>query len=415
MKVLSLNSVSVLVRLVCGFVTIKLIAIFLSPSGMALLGNFRNFTSGIKSISTLGFETGIVKYVTENKNKPKIFNKLIATVLISILIVCILVMILICSFSTLISLYVFNEPIYALEIKIFGILFPLYSIHIVLISILHGLKEFKNYIIIAIISSFINLSITIFLIYFLQLRGAILSLAILESTFVFFSIFFVLKSLKIDFKFEFRNFSPSLLNKLLSYSTMALTTAILSQLTLLYIRQNLIENFGGTEAGYWETISRISFQYLIFISSGISLYYLPKLTEQTNDKGFKIQVVKYFKVMLPLCLLMFIPIYVLKEQIILILLNKEYLPVTELFSLQLLGDFIKICTFAFSFQLLAKRMLKEYLITEILFYLIYFTLSIKLIPSYGAKGIIMAYTASYSVYLLSILYVFKNIFFTKNI
>ena len=64
-KISSLNSFSVIVKIGIGLITSKLLAVFVGPSGMALVGNFRNFTSSLESISTLGFQTGIVKYVAE--------------------------------------------------------------------------------------------------------------------------------------------------------------------------------------------------------------------------------------------------------------------------------------------------------------------------------------------------------------
>ena len=66
-KVLSLNSVSVGVSFVLGLLSSKIISVFLGPSGMALMGSFRNFTTMIKSIATLGMNTSVVKLIVENK------------------------------------------------------------------------------------------------------------------------------------------------------------------------------------------------------------------------------------------------------------------------------------------------------------------------------------------------------------
>ena len=42
-KIASLNSFSVLIRVISGFITSKLIAIFIGPEGLAFIGNFRDF------------------------------------------------------------------------------------------------------------------------------------------------------------------------------------------------------------------------------------------------------------------------------------------------------------------------------------------------------------------------------------
>jgi PST family polysaccharide transporter len=65
-KITSLNSFSVLLKIGIGLITSKLLAVFVGPSGMVLVGNLRNFLTSLESISTLGFQSGIVKYVAEN-------------------------------------------------------------------------------------------------------------------------------------------------------------------------------------------------------------------------------------------------------------------------------------------------------------------------------------------------------------
>jgi len=82
-KITSLNSISVLIKIGIGLITSKVLAIFIGPSGMALVGNLKNFMAYLESITTLGFQNGIVKYVAENKeDKEKIktiFSTLFST------------------------------------------------------------------------------------------------------------------------------------------------------------------------------------------------------------------------------------------------------------------------------------------------------------------------------------------------
>ena len=54
LKVASLNSVSVIVKIIAGFLTSKFMAIFIGAEGMALVGNLRNFVGSVQSISILG-------------------------------------------------------------------------------------------------------------------------------------------------------------------------------------------------------------------------------------------------------------------------------------------------------------------------------------------------------------------------
>ena len=73
-KAASLNSVSILVRIVTGFVSSKAIAYFIGPSGMALMGNLRNFTTTIENIGVLGLQNGIVQTSAKNQESKEQLN-----------------------------------------------------------------------------------------------------------------------------------------------------------------------------------------------------------------------------------------------------------------------------------------------------------------------------------------------------
>ena len=83
-KVSSLNALSILIKISIGLVTSKVIALYVGPLGMGLVGNLRNFLSFIESIATLGFQNGIVKYVAEYKEDKKQLSILISTVFIAL-------------------------------------------------------------------------------------------------------------------------------------------------------------------------------------------------------------------------------------------------------------------------------------------------------------------------------------------
>ena len=78
-KVLSLNSISVAVNFLFGIISVKIISVYLGASGMALLGSFRNFTSIVKSISTIGINNSIIKLFVENKEDRDELNVIFST------------------------------------------------------------------------------------------------------------------------------------------------------------------------------------------------------------------------------------------------------------------------------------------------------------------------------------------------
>ena len=79
-KVSSLNSLAILARVITGFISSKAIAYFIGPSGMALMGNLRNFTTIIENIGILGLQNGIVKTVANFHNEKEEVTQFVANV-----------------------------------------------------------------------------------------------------------------------------------------------------------------------------------------------------------------------------------------------------------------------------------------------------------------------------------------------
>ena len=51
-----------------GFVVVKIIAIYVGPSGLAFIGQFQNFLSILMSFATGAINSGVVKYTAEYRD-----------------------------------------------------------------------------------------------------------------------------------------------------------------------------------------------------------------------------------------------------------------------------------------------------------------------------------------------------------
>jgi O-antigen/teichoic acid export membrane protein len=78
-KITSLQGASVITRIIAGILTSKAIAIFIGPTGLALIGNLQNFVSSFQNIAILGFYNGAVKYISDFKDDAVALSKTIST------------------------------------------------------------------------------------------------------------------------------------------------------------------------------------------------------------------------------------------------------------------------------------------------------------------------------------------------
>ena len=194
---------------------------------------------------------------------------------------------------------------------------------------------------------------------------------------------------------------------------MALLTAIIAPLTLLFIRNMIVEKYAIQEAGIWDAVNRLSSFYMIFFSSGLSLYYMPKLASIHTESEFKTELKSYFKVFVPLFLVMLIVIYIAKGIILKLAFTPDFSEVESVLIWQLLGDFFRIMTLAFGFQILVKTMMKRYFLVEIVFNSMYFLLSFYLIKENATEGVLQAYFYTNVFCFLLVLFLFRKLFYSS--
>lgn len=414
LKVLSLNSISVAISFVLGILSTRIISVYLGFSGMALMGSFRNFSVMIKSIATMGISNSIVKLFIENKSDKKELSIIYSTFFWILLVVSVLLTSLVLLFSETISVFLFYSNSYKIPIQFFALLLPLMVINTFWLAIYNGLEKFKSIVIMQIISNVLIFGATALLIWKKNIVGGLLSIAIGELIMVFITFLFVVKETEY-FKFDLQKvISSKYFNVIKKFILMALLSAVIAPLTLILIRNTIVQNYSINEAGVWDAVNRFSSFYMLFFNTGLSLYYMPKLASLNTDEEFKTELKSYFKTLVPLFLIMLIVIFFCKALIIKFVFSNEFSNINELLIWQLAGDFIKVITLAFGFQIVVKTMMKMYFIGEIIFNLSYFLLSYYLLKTNAVEGVLQAYFYANLITFVLILFMFRKLFHLKQ-
>ncbi|WP_055443064.1 O-antigen translocase [Lacinutrix himadriensis] len=411
-KVASLNSAAVLTKIITGFLTSKAIAYFIGAEGMALIGNLRDFLRSAQSISILGLYNGVVKYVAEFKENALELSKTLSTVFYIGFVSTFLV-----SFLCYFNADYINDSLfpgysdYAYVIKIFAIALPFYTLNMFAFSILNGFSKYKIILIINIIGQVLGTVVTVLLIWLNRIDGALIAIVIAESLIFLITLVGVLNQRSLIPLVKVKNVRLSSIKKLSSYSIMALFSAIILPIISVVVRNYIIDNVSLQAAGFWEAMTRISKYYLMFVSSLLTLYILPRLSEIDNVKEFRKEIFGFYKTIVPIFALGLVVIYVLRSFIIAVVFTDEFKPVEDLFFWQLLGDFVKVLSVVISYQFLAKNMFWHYIITEAFSVLLMYLASIYFIDLYGVKGAAIAHFVNYAIYYIIILLIFSSSLF----
>lgn len=412
LKVASLNSVSVIVKIIAGFLTSKFMAIFIGAEGMALVGNLRNFVGSVQSISILGLYKGVVKYIAQHKKDTSQLSKILSTVFYLGFIATMLVSFIIYFKADYINDVIFKAYYnYSYVLKILALALPFYALNMLAFAIMNGFSKYKYLIIFNIFGQILGAVITILLIWKDKIDGALIAVAIAESILFLITLVGIINRQNLTPLIKASRFSLDVVKRLSSYSGMALFSAIILPFIAIYIRSYIIDNVGVEEAGYWEAMNRISKYYLMFVSTLLTLYILPRFAEIDNIKDFRKEVFNFYKTIIPVFGLGLLAIYLLRHIIVLVVLTEEFTPVEDLFLWQLLGDFVKVLSIVIAYQFLAKRMFWHYIVTEAFSVITLYYTSQYLIDEFGLVGANMAHFITYVLYYAIILLIFYSSLF----
>ena len=198
------------------------------------------------------------------------------------------------------------------------------------------------------------------------------------------------------------------------FSLMAIVSAATVPVSQIIIRNYLLNEINAETVGYYEGINRLSNLYLTVITTTLSIYYLPKLSEITNNKLLKKEIFKGYKIILPATFIILVLVFLFKNLVINIVFSQKFEMMEAYFLPQLIGDFFKIASWLLAFQMIAKAMTKIFIISEIFFSILLVILTMSLINLYGGIGSVYAYAINYFLYFISMLIIFNRTIYDRK-
>lgn len=409
-----MNGFSSLVRIFTSFITTKIVASIIGPSGIALIGQLSNFLSFIFAFSSGGINGGIVKYTAENKNHPNLLKYYLSTSMWITFTFSTIIGIGILLTTDFLSKWILYSNQYSIVFYFIAGTISFYAFNSVFLSIVNGLKDFKKYTYINIISSLLTLSITVALVLAFKVKGALVALIISQSTVIVITLFFIRRDHWFRIKVLFSFFKWKVATKLFKYSIMAVTTALFVPATQFLIRSYVITNFSIESAGIWEGMNKVSNMYLVVVTTTLGIYFLPKFSETQKESQLRLEILKAYKFVVPALIVGCFIIYLSRVLLIKIVFTPEFLPMKDLFVYQLLGDITKIMTWILGTVMVSKAMYKEYVALEIITNVLLYLLSTKFSEVLGLKGLCVGYFLSLLITLVLMVILFRKLLFSKE-
>ena len=402
-KAAAKNSIQVIVKLVIGFANIKLIAVLAGPSGMATFGILQNYLQMGSGISNLGFQNGIIKYLAAYKSESR-KSSMLSTAIISIAIVSLVLGISSLIFASNISQLLFNNSTQSTTIQLTGIYLITSSAANLASAILTGFQHIGKYILLNIFMSISGFILIVIGLYYYGTNGLLIAftLALIPTSLLAYLIAFRGKSIKVS------KFNRTHLKRLMGYSLMNITSAIIAPLTLIIVRGIIINNTSLEVSGYWEGINKISNNYILVITASFSYYFLPKFSKIGHNKELRKEIKSTLITVLPLLAIGGISIYLLRDIIIKLLFDESFNGMEPLFIWQILGDTFKITAWIFATLLIAKGKIKTYIFTEIVSFILITTIAWGSIVWLKVESINLYYFIENVIYLTILVTIYRR-------
>jgi PST family polysaccharide transporter len=393
-----LNGIAVVVRVVSGLLLNKILAIYVGPSGYAVIGIFQNSVTIIVNLAGGVIANGVTKYTAEHQNNELKQHAVWRTAMKLSLYASAVVAV----FIFILRDWLSEELLYSHDLPNLFIwlafTLPAMAVNTILVAIINGKKKVWTYVILNIIGSITGLIFISSLSYFYGLYGALIAFTISPAVVLLSTIILLYRQDWIKIKYFYGNLDSPVTKKLLNFGLMGVISSITMPLALIIIRDQLVATLGMESAGYWQACWKISEMYLMLITSTLAVYYLPRIAEIKDPNELGIEIIKVYKVVLPVAIIGAIMIFIMKDYFIEILFTDKFLPMRELFGWQLFGDVLKIGSWILSYVMLGRAMVKFYIATEIIFSALFIFLSFILIKKIDLIGVPIAYCINYIFY-----------------
>ena len=402
------------VRLLISLVVQNLLAQFTGQAGIAKVGQIRNLSSILMSLSSLGVFNGVVKYVSEYKNNEEGLKKLFSTVYVLSLLATFILSIALFFGATHLSVWLFFSEDFRFVFQLLAVSAPFIAMNRIFYGVISGLKAYKVNSKIEIIWYSLASLLLLFCLYSHNIEGVLFAIAITPVIQFLITLLLFGRTLSEYVKFRKLNFETPMLNVLLGYTLISFVATVCSNLVDIDFRTSISEKLSENEAGIWTAMASISKIYMQFLIAIFSLYILPKYAEINSSFGFRSELKSIYKSLLPLVVLGMLIVYFLREFIVLTIYNEAFLSMTLLFKWQLLADFMRFIANVMSFKFLAKKQISYFIYTQLLGLLLYHFLGHHLIETYKTEGVVMGLFVSNLIYLGSVMTVLRHDLFGKN-
>lgn len=347
-----------------------------------------------------GISAGIVKYVAEYRDDAAALTRLLSAALWYAFCAACVMAVLALLFSGAIAERLLGDAAYQPLICVVAVAQLGIALVNYILAVINGFMDVRRLALVQVSGAVLSVVLVAWLSSRAQLQGALLALVLGQVLWLLAGVPALWRSRYFQRDMLRMRFDAQMTRRLAAFSVMTLTATLVPQLVAILVRDHLALQFGWQQVGYWQAVSRVSDAYLLFFTTAINVYYLPKLASLQQRAALGRELRTAYRHVMPAVIVMALGVYVCRDWVTWLLFDTRFAQATPLYAPQLLGDVIKIAAFVLSYVMLAKAMTRLFVISECVFAASYLALVYLFTAQWGLIGAMYAFVANYVLYLL---------------
>lgn len=405
----ALSALAVFTKLATSLFLNKVLAIYVGTAGYGVIGQFQSLVSMVTTFASGATNSGVTKYTAEYADNLVRQRALWQTAMTmgllgALLFGCILILI-----RNPLSRWLLGSEVHSNVLVWLALVLGLLVMNGLMLAILNGKKAVRELVTANIVGSVISAVVATALVAIFGLWGGLVALAVSQAVACGFTAWIFHRVCQVRWRELIGKIDPEVAKSLGGFAFMALTTATVTPIGHMIIRDQIASNLGSTNAGLWQALWKISETHLLLLTSTLSVYFLPRFAEIHSGLELRSEVMKGYLFVVPMVATTSLILYIFRDTLIRLLLTAEFIPLAQVLGLQLIGDALKISSWVMSFTMVSHARTRAFVVTEIFFTAFFVITTVLLSKQYGLVGAAIAYAATYFIYWITMYWLFKSL------
>jgi antigen flippase len=393
---------STIITILASILRTKLVAVFLGPGGLGLMGVFTSLTTVVSTASGMGISTSGVRQIAEavNSGDDEKLARAVAAVRKLRWRLGLAGAVLLAALSVPISRITFGNTDHALTIALLALVVVAQALYEQRVALLQGFRRMQDLARVAILSTTLTAALTVPVLVFWREHAVVALLLLASATMLFSSWWFARKITTPRINVSWREALPDI-RVVLRLGIVTMAAALMVAVIAYAVRVVLVRELGFDAVGIYQSATALSAVYCGFILSAMGADFLPRLSAVAGDDRESNRLVnEQTEVGLLLSLpgicatLAFAPI------IVQILYSGRFGLASEVLRWQVLGVFLRVASWPLGYLLLAKKRAALYFWTELSYNLLHAALIWVCLQFWGLLGTGIAFFGLYIYYSL---------------